>query len=198
MTEFYDAAELGDLASEDPAAVLERVSGAQEALQQQFAELREGFDKLARHLGPLLTRQYEDTLVRMRMLETRIRNRQERPLISRMAELLTAVRRLESGADIKMHVEEALLDALTWAGYEEMGQPGERFDPGWHEAVSGSVGKAGIVTRVHRRGLVCYGEVFRRALVEVEPAPGDGEPGPGPLEPGPGLAAESEQGEIPA
>jgi molecular chaperone GrpE (heat shock protein) len=155
----------------DPIEVLERVGESQEALRQEFADLYQGFQRIAGNLGPLLTKQYQDTMARMRVLETRIRNRQERPLIMQMANLLAEVRRLDSAEDVKAHVEEAMLVALNSVGYQEMGLPGDRFDPGCHEPMSGSVGKAGIVTRVHRRGLVCYGDVLIKAMVDVEPAP---------------------------
>jgi hypothetical protein len=107
----------------------------------------------------------------MRVLETRLRNRQERPLIVRMANLLADVRRIESAADVRVHVEEAMLEALTSFGYQEMGAAGDPFDPAWHEPLSGSVGRGGIVSRVHRRGLACYGDVLIKAQVDVEPVP---------------------------
>ncbi len=105
----------------------------------------------------------------MRVLETRLRNRQERPLIIRLANLLSDVRRIESAEDVKIHVEETILDVLTNVGYQEMGAEGDQFDPGFHEPLSGSVGRATVVTRVHRRGLACYGDVIIKAQVDVEP-----------------------------
>jgi molecular chaperone GrpE (heat shock protein) len=162
----------------DPAEILERVNKGQEALQRDFAELLQGFERLAGSVAPLLTKQYSETQGRMRALEIRIRNRQERPLITQMANLLADVRRLESAEDVKAHVEEAMLGALQSVGYQEMGSPGDQFDPAWHEPMSGSVGKAGVVTYVHRRGLACYGDVIIKAMVDVEPAPAaaDAEP----------------------
>jgi GrpE len=189
--------------STDPAAVLGRVSEAQAVLGQDFARLLDGFERLAAAVQPLLTKQYRDTEVRMRMLETRLRTRQERPLITRIANLLGDIRRLQSAEDIKVHVEEALAEALVSAGYQEMGSAGDQFDPHWHEPVSGSVGKAGVVAQVHRRGLACHGDVIIKAMVHVEPAPAeDGleldleEPGPdGDLRLAP--ATETEQEELP-
>ena len=189
--------------SADPAAVLEQVSEAQEVLRQDFARLLDGFERLAAAVQPLLTRQYRDTEVRMRMLETRLRTRQERPLITRIANLLGDIRRLQSAEDIKIHVEEALAEALVSAGYQEMGTAGDQFDPHWHEPVSGSVGKAGVVAQVHRRGLACYGDVIIKAMVHVEPVSAEEgleldleelEPD-GDLQPAP--ATETEQEEIP-
>lgn len=155
------------------ADALDRLSEGQELLRQDF-------ERLAAVVTPLLTRQYRETEGRVRALETRIRNRQERPLIVQMANMLAEVRRLESAADVKVHVEETMLEVLTRAGYQEIGSEGDRFDPVWHEPVSGSVGRAGIVTRVHSRGLACYGDVIIKARVEVEPA----------------CQAETEQGEL--
>lgn len=142
--------------------------------------LRQDFEKLAAHVGPLLARQTREVENRMRMLENRLRTRQERPLIVRMANLLADVRRIESADDVRDHVEEAMLEALTSAGYQEMGAKGDQFDPDFHEPMSGSVGRAGIVSHVHRRGLSCYGDVLIKAKVDVEPA----------VEP------ETEQGEV--
>jgi hypothetical protein len=167
----YHADDPGEAAELRAIDQLERIGETQQVLQQGFAELLEGFERLAGHLGPLLTKQYGDTQARMRILETRIRNRQERPLITQMANLLVEVRRLESAEDVKVHVEQAMLRALNSVGYQEMGSAGEPFDPFRHEPVSGSVGKSGIVTHVYRRGLECYGDVIIKAMVEVGPGP---------------------------
>jgi hypothetical protein len=129
------------------------------------------FERLAGALTPFLTSQYRDTERRMRVLETRLRNRQERPLILLMANLLADVRRLESAEDIKAQVDEVIVGGLTSLGYQEMGAEGDQFDPDWHEPVAGSVGRSGVVTRVHRRGLACHGDVIIKAKVGVEPAP---------------------------
>ncbi len=170
----YPADDLGAAAELRALDLLERIEEAQQALRQDFAELLRGFERLAGHLGPLLTKQYGDTQARMRVLETRIRNRQERPLVTQMASLLVEVRRLESAEDVKVHVEQAMLEALNGIGYQEMGSAGEPFDPFRHEPVSGSVGKSGIVAHVHRRGLECYGDVIIKAAVDVEPGPAVG------------------------
>jgi molecular chaperone GrpE (heat shock protein) len=146
----------------DPVAMLEQMVHEQ-------ALLRQDFERLAAHVTPLLAKQYRDTQDRVRVLETRLRTRQERPLIVRMANLLADIRRIESADDVRIHVEEAILDALTSAGYQEMGAERDRFDPGFHEPMSGSVGRAGVVSRVHRRGLSCYGDVIIKAKVDVEP-----------------------------
>lgn len=147
----------------DPVGMLEQLVEGQYRLHEEF-------ERLAGHLAPMLTKQYRDTQARVRVLETRLRTRQERPLITRMANLLGDVRRIESADDVRIHVEEALLDALTSAGCEETGAEGDRFDPGRHEPMAGSVGRAGIVTRVHRRGLSCSGDVIIKAKVDVQPA----------------------------
>jgi molecular chaperone GrpE (heat shock protein) len=97
-----------------------------------------------------------------------------------MADLLSDVRRIKSAEDVKIHVEESILDTLTSVGYQETGAEGDQFDPDFHEPVSGSAGQASVVTRVHRRGLACYGDVIIKAKVDVEPA----------------RAQETEQGEV--
>jgi molecular chaperone GrpE (heat shock protein) len=146
----------------DPVEFLAQLSEVQH-------QLREDFERLAAAVTPLLTKQYRDTEVRMRALETRLRNRQERPLIIQLANLLSDVRRIESAEDVKIHVEETILDVLTGVGYQEMGAEGDQFDPGFHEPLSGSAGRESVVTRVHRRGLACYGDVIIKAKVDVEP-----------------------------
>jgi len=148
----------------DPVSFLVQVSEVQH-------QLRADFERLAANVAPLLTRQYRETDARMRVLETRLRNRQERPLILRMANLLSDVRRIESGEDAKIHVEETLLDILTGVGYQEFGNEGDQFDPGFHEPMSGSAGRESVVTRVYRRGLACYGDVIIKARVDVEAVP---------------------------
>ena len=148
------------------AATLERLSAAQDLLRQDF-------ERLAAAVTPLLTGQYRETERRVRVLETRLRNRQERPLIFRMANLLADVRRLESAEDIKDHVEESMMDTLSSAGYQEYGLAGDRFDPTLHEPLSGSMGRAAVVTHVHSRGLACYGDVIIKAKVDVEPGPAE-------------------------
>lgn len=198
--DWHDDAPPGDDWSEEPQydaeATLIRIGEAQETLAQQLGQVLAGLDRVAENLNPLLTEQYQGTQQRIRALEVRIRNRQERPLINRMADLLAAVRRLESGADIKTHVEEAILDALSSFGYEETGQQGEPFDPLRHEPVGGSAGRASVVAFVHQRGLASYGDVIKKAQVDVAPAEEaspEHQPGPG-TEPG----AQSDQGAIPA
>jgi molecular chaperone GrpE (heat shock protein) len=171
---------------DDLAAALFRLSEGQEQLRHDLQEgdlaaalsglgegqrlLRDDFERLAGAVAPLLTKQYRDREQRIRALETVIRNRQERPVIQQMAKLLADVRRLDCAEDIKAHVEESVTDTLTSLGYQEMGSEGEPFDPGRHEPMAGSVGRAGIVTRVHSRGLACHGDVIIKARVEVEPA----------------------------
>jgi hypothetical protein len=145
----------------DPVAFLVQVSEVQH-------QLRADFERLAASVAPLLTKQYRDTDTRMRVLETRLRNRQERPLIIRLANLLSDVRRISSGEDVKIHAEETLLDILTSAGYQEFGSAGDQFDPGFHEPMSGSAGRESVVTRVYRRGLACYGDVIIKARVDIE------------------------------
>lgn len=152
--------------------ILRRLDEARE----DFGQLRKEFERLAGAVMPLLTKQHADSQQRMRVLETRLRNRQDRPLILVLANLLTDVRRLTDGEDVRAHVEETISDALARAGYQEMGSAGDQFDPAWHEAVSGSVGRSGVVTHVYSRGLACYGDVIIKARVEVGPA-ADGEEG---------------------
>ena len=159
-----ESAELASIEDDELTATLARLGEAQELLRRDF-------ERLAAAVTPLLTKQYRDTEHRLRILETRIRNRQERPLILHMANLLADVRRLESAEDLKAHVEDSVLQVLISLGYQEMGAKGDQFDPDWHEPVSGSVGRAGVVSHVYRRGLACHGDVLIKAKVDVEPVP---------------------------
>jgi molecular chaperone GrpE (heat shock protein) len=179
----------------------EWLPGALDQLSEAQDLLRQDFERLAAAVMPLLTKQYQDTERRMRALETRLRNRQERPLIIRMANLLADVRRLDSAGDIKEHVQDAMLDALTKAGYQEFGSAGDRFDLAFHEPVSGSMGTAAIVTHVHCRGLACYGDVILKAKVDVAPGPAewcDAETAPGEEGTAAELSEEAERGGLPA
>jgi molecular chaperone GrpE (heat shock protein) len=159
-----------------PGDVMRRLDEVENQAREDFGQLRQEFERLAEAVRPLLAKQYSESQQRMRILETRLRNRQERPLILVLANLLTEVRRLEASEDVKAHVEDTLADALARVGYQEMGSAGDQFDPHWHEAVSGSMGRAGVVTHVYSRGLACHGEVIIKARVDVEPAL-DGEQG---------------------
>lgn len=180
-------AEGGWLWSEDLVRVLDELGESQERVLAVQQKLQEDFERLAASVLPLITDQYADTLRRVRVLETRLRNRQERPLVVQMASLLSDVRRLDSGSDVKAHVEEVLSQALGGLGYQEFGSPGDQFDPAWHEPLAGSLGRGGVVTRVHRRGLACYGDVILKAKVEVAPA-SPAEEGPA-VDPAPAAAA---------
>jgi molecular chaperone GrpE (heat shock protein) len=146
------------------------LASALAGLSEDQRLLREDFERLASHVRPLLAKQYQGSEKRIRALEAVIRNRRERPLIVRMAELLGDVRRLNSAADVKTHVEESVIDLLTGLGYQETGSVGEPFDLRRHEPVSGSMGKAGKVAHVHRHGLACQDDVIIKAQVDVEPA----------------------------
>ncbi len=171
--------EVADAGPEDedhitPADVLDRLDALEAAMRADFeqlaTDLRKDLERVAAAVTPLLARQHADAQARMRVLETRLRNRQERPLIVLLANLLTDVRRLRSAEDVSEHVEQTLSDALVKAGYQEMGSPGDQFDPAWHEPVSGSAGRSGVVTHVYTRGLACFGDVIIKAKVDVGPA----------------------------
>lgn len=158
-----------------PGDIMRRLDEAENLVRGDFQsaadQLRQDFERLAAAVTPLLTRQYEQAQQRTRVLETRLRNRQERPLIIVLANLLADVRRLEPGPDVKAHVEDTIAEALARAGYVETGSTGDQFDPDWHEPMSGSLGsRAGVVSRVYSRGLACHGDVIIKARVDVEPA----------------------------
>jgi molecular chaperone GrpE (heat shock protein) len=153
---------LAEADADAPYALLRQVATAQQ-------ELRADFERLAAAVTPLLSRQYKETEARVRALELRIRARQERPLVLRVAQLLNECRRLDAAEDISAHAQEALLDALTSFGYQEFGSIGDHYDPDWHEPLEGSVGTTSVVSKVFSRGLACYGDVLMKAKVTVAP-----------------------------
>lgn len=142
--------------------LLQQVATAQQ-------ELRADFERLAAAVTPLLSRQYEETQARVRALELRIRARQERPLVLRIAQLLNECRRLDTAEDVSAHAREALLETLTSFGYQEFGSVGDHYDPDWHEPLEGSVGTRNVVSKLFSRGLACHGDVLMKAKVAVAP-----------------------------
>lgn len=133
------------------------------------ATLRNDFERLAGAVTPLLTNQFRDMEARLRNFEQRLRLRQERPLILMTAGLLNDIRRLESDADVRAHVDNSLEKILTGIGYQFFGRVGDSFDPNSHEAVGGQLGDASVIRVVHTQGLACFGETIIRARVEIEP-----------------------------
>ena len=140
------------------------------AIAVEQRKLREDFERLAAAVTPLLAKQYQDTQARVRALETRIRSRQERPLLAVLAGLMTDVQRLTEADDLRDHVVDTARNALTGFGYQIFGAVGDAYDPAWHEALGGDAGDAPTVCAVHSQGLACYGDVLVKAKVEVAPA----------------------------
>lgn len=69
-----------------------------------------------------------------------------------------------------------LLDALAQEGLEPIAADGARFDPEFHEAVSGGGDGHLVVTGVMRRGYTLNGRVIRPSLVQVAAEDPEGAP----------------------
>lgn len=145
---------------------LDEVQAAQRALV-------EGFERLARVVSPLLTAQYESTQTRVRALEQRVLQRQERPTIVQIARLLSGGHRLRSARDVAEHLLVGLQQILEGLGYELFGAVGDPLDEILHEAVGGEECERPVVTVLHERGLRAGDDVVIRARVETGPAEPD-------------------------
>jgi hypothetical protein len=142
-----------------------------EVTEDSFARMADDLERIAAHLVPFLKASYNETQERLKRAERVIASRQERPAIVGMHQLLGELRRLEPGAEVHEFVEESLVRLLSGLGYKEFGRVGDPYDPNRHEPVGGQTERGeGKVSRVRRRGLVCYGDVVVRAVVEVEPS----------------------------
>ncbi len=138
----------------------------------QVARIADDLERIAGHLVPLLKASYRETQERLKRAERVIASRQERPAIVGVHELLSTMRRLDPGADVRGFIEEGLVDLLERLGYQEFATSGDAYDPLRHEPVGGQTDRGkGTLSRVHRRGLACYDDVMIRAVVEVEAGP---------------------------
>jgi hypothetical protein len=113
---------------------------------------------------------FDDLSDRLRTAERRLESRQERPVIIGLHRVLDRVRHLDFDQTIKRALDGDLASVLSEAGYQETGQVGEEYDPDRHDAISGRAadGKA-VVTKVHSRGLISFGDVVVLAKVEISP-----------------------------
>ncbi len=132
--------------------------------------VRHEFDQVLPHIVTALKR--EDGVAELRrrldLAEKRLADRNQRPLIRGLRQVLMLVRSLDFEPDPKEAITMELERVLVGAGYEEFGEVGEGFDPARHEALSGEapIGTP-IVTDLLEPGLETLGEVVVRAKVEV-------------------------------
>jgi hypothetical protein len=134
------------------------------------AAVRHEFDQVLPHLVTALKR--EDGVVELRrrldLAEKRIADRNQRPLVGGLRQVLILVRSLDFEPDPKEAITMELERVLLGAGYEEFGEVGEGFDPDRHEALAGEATTGSpIVTALIEPGLETLGEVVVRAKVEV-------------------------------
>jgi molecular chaperone GrpE (heat shock protein) len=130
------------------------------------------FDEVLPYVVEALRRDkaFDEISDRLRAAERRIESRQERPVVIGLHRVLDRVRHLNFDQTIKQALDEDLTGVIAEAGYQETGQVGEDYDPARHEAIHGHAedGKA-LVSKVHSRGLISFGDVVVRAKVEISP-----------------------------
>jgi hypothetical protein len=132
--------------------------------------VRHEFDQVLPHIVTALKR--EDGVAELRrrldLAEKRLADRNQRPLVRGLRQVLMLVRSLDFEPDPKEAITMELERVLVGAGYEEFGEVGEGFDPARHQALSGEAPTgAPIVTGLLEPGLETLGEVVVRAKVEV-------------------------------
>lgn len=132
--------------------------------------VRQEFDQVLPHIVLALKR--EDGVAELRrrldLAEKRLADRDTRPLIRGLRQVLKLVRTLDFETGPKEAITMELERVLIGAGYEEFGEVGEAFDPARHEALSGEApAGAPIVTDVIEPGLETLGEVVVRAKIAV-------------------------------
>lgn len=144
-------------------------TGATEAIR---AAVHAEFDEVLPYVVEALRRNnaFDEINDRLRVAESRLEARRERPVIAGVHHVLDRIRHLDFDPAIKQALEDDIVRLLTEVGYEETGQVGEAYDPVRHEAIDGRAvdGKA-VVTKVHARSLTSYGDVVVRAKVEISP-----------------------------
>jgi hypothetical protein len=109
---------------------------------------------------------------RLRRAERRLETRRERPLIAGVYQLLDRLRHFEFDHAIRQALEDDIVKLLSDAGFEEIDDIGDAYDPVRHEAIEGrAIDGQASVTKVHTRGLASFGDVVFRARVEISPRP---------------------------
>jgi molecular chaperone GrpE (heat shock protein) len=115
---------------------------------------------------------------RLRVAERRLEARRERPVAVELLRVLHRLRHLDFDLAVKAALDQELVGVLAKAGYEEIGEVGEPFDPVRHQALDGATSDGrGSVVELYATGLACSGEVTVPAQVRVaaEPASPRGE-----------------------
>lgn len=142
------------------------------AAEEIRAAVRAEFDEVLPHVVKALRENnaFDEISDRLRTAERRIESRQERPVIIGVHRVLDRIRHLDFDEAIKQALDEDLTRVLSEAGYQEMGQVGEEYEPARHDAIDGRAvdGKA-VVTKVHSCGLISFSDVVVRAKVEISP-----------------------------
>jgi molecular chaperone GrpE (heat shock protein) len=138
-------------------------------IEHTQAKLADGLDRIAEHIAPLLTKQFDDTQQRVRILERRILARQERPVIYQLVEALANSERLQDSAEARTFLVEQIEELLAALGYQRFGELGDAYDAARHEVVAAEQGAALVVRKIHKLGLESFGDVLIPARVEIGP-----------------------------
>jgi hypothetical protein len=147
--------------------------GAAEAIRKA---VHAEFDEVLPHVLEALRRNYafDEISERLRAAERRIEARKERPVVIGMHRVLDRIRHLDLDREIKQALEDDITHVLAEAGYEETGNVGEDYDSARHAAIDGrTVNGSAVVTKVHTRGLISFGDVVVQAKVGISPEVGD-------------------------
>jgi hypothetical protein len=132
------------------------------------------FDAVLNYVVEALRRNnaFDELNDRLRLAERRLETRRERPLIAGVYQLLDRLRHFEFDHAIRQALEDDIVKLLSDAGFEEIDDIGDAYDPVRHEAIEGrAIDGQASVTKVHTRGLASFGDVVFRARVEISPRP---------------------------
>src|ERR1044072_1180646 len=127
------------------------------------AALRADLDEVLPHVVSSLKRHdaVADLSRRLDRAERRLAERDQRPLVSGLRRTLITVRRLEFDAEAKELIVAELERLLVGAGYTELGEEGEPFDPERHEAIAGEApSDEAVVLEIFEPGMEPLGIVI--------------------------------------
>jgi hypothetical protein len=134
--------------------------------------MRQELDGILPHVLAAIKRDraFDELNERLGKAERLLAARRERPLAVALHQLLNRLRHLDFDQAVKTSLEAELVKILTEAGFDEIGSPGEDYDPGRHDVLSGrAVDGKGTVTSVDATGLASFGDIVVRAQVQITP-----------------------------
>jgi hypothetical protein len=138
------------------------------------AAVREELDEVLPHVVKALkvNDAARGLMERLRDAERRLSERESRPLVVGIRNVLRSARRLDYDVEVKDALVGELEQLLVAAGYNEFGEVGVTFVPGRHRALEGQpVTGVVVVSEIFEPGLEMLGEVVVPAQVRVASAP---------------------------